>query len=91
MSSVDLTALRVIAAKDIDQAASRGAKEIVTRKGAVITPLALDAMQRRSVAVRQDGAAPACAAARPAKPGSAAPVASGGREALFNSPEAQRI
>ena len=44
MSSLDLTALRVIAAKDIDQAASSGAKEIVTRKGAVITPLAADAV-----------------------------------------------
>ena len=59
MSSVDLTALKVIAAKDVDQAAARGAKEIVARKGAVITPLALDAIQRRGVVLRQgDGGAP---------------------------------
>ena len=54
MSSLDLTALRVITLKDGDQAATRGAKEIVTRQGTVITPLALDALQRRSIALRQD-------------------------------------
>jgi L-fuculose-phosphate aldolase len=88
MSSVDLTAQRVIAVKDIDRAATRGAKEIVTRKGAVITPLALDAAQRRSITLRQDGAAP-CAKPTGAKP--AGPVASSDRLALFNSPGAQRI
>jgi L-fuculose-phosphate aldolase len=96
MSSLDLTALRVIAAKDVNDAASRGAKEIVTRKGAVITPLAADTVQRRALTVRQvDGPAAACSAAKdakaapPAPPGS--PAASPQVLALFNSPEAQRI
>jgi L-fuculose-phosphate aldolase len=90
MSSLDLTALRVIAAKDIDQAASRGAKEIVTRKGAVITPLAADAIRggrsrsARPTALRR--ALPAAATAAPK-----APAASAAAEALFHSPEAERI
>ena len=77
MSALDLTALRVIAAKHIDQAASRGAKEIITRKGAVITPLAADAMQRRALTLRQaDGPAAPCSAAKDAKAAPKAPAAS---------------
>jgi len=96
MSSLDLTALRVIAAKDINQAASRGAKEIITRKGAVITPLAADTVQRRALTLRQVGGADApCSAAKDAKAAPpappAAPVASPKALALFNSPEAERI
>jgi L-fuculose-phosphate aldolase len=95
MSSLDLTALRVIAAKDINDAVSRGAKEIITRKGAVITPLAADTVQRRALTVRQvDGPAASCFAAKDAK---AAPPATSGSPAatpqalaLFNSPEAER-
>jgi L-fuculose-phosphate aldolase len=92
MSSLDLTGLRVIAAKDIDQAAARGAKEIVARKGAVITPLAADAIQRRSLTLRHaDGKGAACTAAKGARPAPKATAASAAAEALFNSPEAQRI
>ena len=96
MSSLDLTALRVIAAKDIHQAASSGAKEIVTRKGAVITPLAADAVHRRAITIRQaDGTGQPCSTAKnataapPAPP--ASPAASPQALALFNSPEAERI
>ena len=53
MNSVDLTALRVVAVKHVEQAAARGAKEIVTRKGAVVTPLAREVIERRSIAVRE--------------------------------------
>jgi L-fuculose-phosphate aldolase len=92
MSSLDLTALRVIAAKDIDRAAARGAKEIVARQGAVITPLAADAIQRRALTLRQsEGKGAACPGAKGAASAAKAPAASGGAEALFNSPEAQRI
>ena len=67
MSALDLTALRVIAAKHIDSAASRGAKEILTRRGAVITPLAADAIQRRGLTTRQaDGPAAPCPASKAA-------------------------
>jgi hypothetical protein len=67
MSAQDLTALRVIAAKHIDQAASRGAKEIITRQGAVITPLAADAILRRALTLRQaDGPAAPCSGAKAA-------------------------
>jgi len=92
MSAVDLTALRVIAARDIDRAAAQGAKEIVARKGAVITPLALDAIQRRSLTLRQGdpGAATSSAGSGP-QPSGGAPDASRDALALFNSPDAQRI
>jgi L-fuculose-phosphate aldolase len=92
MSALDLTALRVIAARDIDQAAAQGAKEIVARKGAVITPLALDAIHRRGVALRQgDGGAPACSGSNGSQPSGTAQAASAAVLALYNSPEAQRI
>jgi L-fuculose-phosphate aldolase len=92
MSSLDLTALRVISAKDVDQAATRGVKEIVTRKGAVITPLAADAIQRRSLTVRQaDGQGGSFPAVKGGKPVAGHSAAASGREALFNSPEARRI
>ena len=90
MSSLDLTALRVIAAKDIHQAASCGATEILTRKGAVITPLAADTVQRRALTLRQiDGPAASCSAAKDAR--AASPAPSPQALALFNSPEAERI
>jgi L-fuculose-phosphate aldolase len=88
-----LTALKVIAAKDVNDAASRGVKEIVTRPGAVITPLAADTVRRRALTIRQaDGSGPACrkaAGAAAAQP--APPAASPQALALFDSPEAQRI
>jgi L-fuculose-phosphate aldolase len=92
MSALDLTALRVIAAKHIDQAASRGAKEIIMRQGAVITPLAADAIQRRALTLlHADGAATPCAAAKDARAAAKSPAASAGAGALFHSPEAERI
>lgn len=96
MSSLDLTALRVIAARDVDKAVAGGAKEVVTRRGAVVTPLAADALQRRGIVVRQSDAAgkpcpkDAKAAPAPATP-AAAPSLSRERLALFNSAEAQRV
>jgi L-fuculose-phosphate aldolase len=92
MSALDLTALRVIAAKHIDSAASRGAKEILTRQGAVITPLAADAMQRRGLTARQaDGPAAPCPASKAGPATPKAPAASAAAQALFRSPEAERI
>jgi L-fuculose-phosphate aldolase len=90
MSSLDLTALRVIAAKDIDRAASGGAKEIVTRRGAIIgwprmpyAARAHDAPGRRPAAQ--------CPASKPAPATLKAPAASAAAQALFRSPEAERI
>lgn len=95
MSALDLTALRVISARDVEKAVAGGAKEVVTRKGAVVTPLAADALQRRGIAVSQSDAAKPCPKAKEQKPASApaqpaAPGVSRERLALFNSPEAQR-
>jgi L-fuculose-phosphate aldolase len=87
-----LTALRVIAAKHIDQAASRGAKEIITRQGAVITPLAADAIRRQALTLRHaDGPAASCPASKAAPANPKAPAASAAAQALFRSPEAERI
>lgn len=95
MSSLDLTALRVIAVKDIEKAAARGAKDISVRPGAVVTPLAQDAANRHSMTIRK-GDAPArpcptaaSAASAPAAAGAVVPTRE--NEALYNSPEAQRI
>jgi len=92
MSALDLTARRVIAVKDVAQAASRGATEIVTRAGAVITPLAADALRQQGVTVRVGGCGSSAAAGQTettrAAHQDATPAA---RDALFRSPEAQRI
>ena len=89
---MDLTALRVIAAKDIDQAAARGAKEILTRQGAVITPRPPMPCGRRALTLRHaDGPA---AAARASQAAQASPEGArrvSRRQDLFNSPEAEPI
>ena len=95
MSAVDLRDLRVIALRNVEQAAAKGAKEILASKGAIVTPSALEALQRRGVAVTRADAA-SCPATAPqsqsASPSSAlAPKTSAAALALFNSPEAQKI
>ena len=98
MTPVDLTTLRVIAQRNVEDAATKGASEIVIRAGAVITPSAQDALRRRNITTRTgEGAASpgaACARKAPAAPATtAAPpaAASPAALALFNSPEAKRI
>jgi L-fuculose-phosphate aldolase len=94
MRPVDLTGLRVISQRNVEEAAAKGAKEIVIRQGAVVTPSAMDALQRRAVATRtavaDAGAAPAgrTGARQPAPTPAAASAAA---LALFNSPEAEKI
>ncbi len=95
MTPVDLTGLRVIAQRNVEEAAAKGAKEIVVRPGAVMTPSALDALKRRDIVARpaDDGARAATPSQGSAKapaerPG--APVSAAART-LFNSPEAQKI
>jgi L-fuculose-phosphate aldolase len=96
MSSVDLRQLRVIAQRNVEQAAASGASEILVRAGAIVTPSARDALQRRSVQLTH--ADQTCTTAQPAGGATAvatkcpaAPAASRAALALFNSPEAQRI
>jgi L-fuculose-phosphate aldolase len=91
MSSLDLTAQRVIVARDIEQAAAQGAKEVVVRKGAVMTPLALEALQKRAITLRQDGASTTSAPPAEAKPAPyVPPAASPAALALYHSPEAEK-
>jgi L-fuculose-phosphate aldolase len=95
MSSLDLTALRVIAVKDIEKAAALGAKEVTVRAGVAVTPLASDAASRHSMAIRRSGASAkpcpkaAKAAATPAPAG--AVVTTPENEVIYHSVEAERI
>jgi L-fuculose-phosphate aldolase len=82
MSSVDLTEFKVIAAQDIAAAAKSGAKTVVLRERAVITPSARDAAAAAGITLAMSGTAPA---------DGSAPAANSKWEALFNSPEAQKI
>jgi L-fuculose-phosphate aldolase len=91
MSSLDLTAQRVIAGRDIEQAVTQGASEVTVRKNAVITPLAREAMQKHGVTAVAAGETPAATSgSRPAQPASG-PAVSKERIALYHSPEAERI
>lgn len=83
MSSIDLTEFKVIAAMDIAAALKNGAKTVVLRKDAVITPSARDAAASAGITLSLTGAGSA-----------AAPNSGGGNskwEALLNSPEANKI
>ena len=87
MSSVDLTEFKVIAAQDIVAAAKGGAKTVVLRKDAVITPSARETAASAGITLSLTGAA---TAAGNAAGGGPAP-ANSKWEALLNSPEAQKI
>jgi L-fuculose-phosphate aldolase len=85
MSSFDLTEFKVIAAMDIAAAVKSGAKSVVLRPGAVITPSAREAAASAGIELSMSAANGASGAA-----------ATGGAknakwEALLNSPEANRI
>jgi L-fuculose-phosphate aldolase len=78
MKSVDLSACKVVSARDVETAVAAGATEVVLCPRAVVTPTARDLLRRQGCAVR-DGAP---GAAPVAPPGSAAAK-------LFSSPEAE--
>ena len=83
MSSFDLTEFKVIAAMDIAAAAKSGAKSVVLRQGAVVTPSARDAAAGAGIEITTAASSPASAGA----------AVSGNPkwEALLNSPEAKKI
>jgi len=82
MKTIDLTALRVVSAKDVEAAVREGATEIALCSRAVVTPSARDAMRRHGCMVRGDGKTAAASGVAPA-PASAA------HARLFASPEAE--
>jgi L-fuculose-phosphate aldolase len=79
MKSVDLSAHRVVSAKDVEAAIEQGATEVVLCPRPIVTPTARDLLLRHGCSVRADG-----------KPGRG-PVAGPGSAAakLFASPEAE--
>jgi L-fuculose-phosphate aldolase len=82
MSSFDLTEFKVIAAMDIAAAAKSGAKSVVLRQGAVITPSARDAAASAGIELTTSTVS---SSAGPA------PAGNSKWEALLNSPEAKKI
>ena len=85
MSSFDLTEFKVIAAMDIAAAVKSGAKSVVLRQGAVITPSARDAAASAGIELSMSSTP---AAATPAGPGAANKSK---WETLLHSPEANKI
>jgi L-fuculose-phosphate aldolase len=89
---VDLRELRVIAQRNVEQAAARGARQILVAASAIVTPSAAESLQRRAITLARGEAC-----ARSAAPGTssattaAAAATSPAALALFNSPDAQRI
>ena len=86
MSSFDLTEFKVIAAMDIAAAAKSGAKSVMLRPGAVVTPSARDAAGSAGIEMLTSTApvaGPSAAGAGSARPSK--------WEALLNSPEANKI
>jgi L-fuculose-phosphate aldolase len=82
MKSIDLSALRVVSAKDVLAAVREGATELALCPRAVVTPSARDAMRRHGCSVRGEG--------QPAAASGAAPVAASAAHArLFSSPPAE--
>ncbi len=86
MSSFDLTEFKVIAAMDIAAAAKSGAKSVVLRQGAVITPSARDAAASAGIELSMSAAPSSAAAPAPANPANKSKW-----EALLNSPEAKKV
>jgi L-fuculose-phosphate aldolase len=84
MKTIDLSALRVVAAKDVEAAVRDGATEVVLAPRAVVTPSARDALLRHGCAARGEGTP---------GPGTAAPTpaASAAHARLFASPEAEVV
>jgi L-fuculose-phosphate aldolase len=100
MSSYDLTAHKVVALVDVEAAVKAGATAVVVRADAILTPSARDYIGEKGIALQSGTSAPASApagasgCARKSAYGNAAACASGANsewDALFHSPEAERI
>jgi L-fuculose-phosphate aldolase len=85
MSSFDLTEFKVIAAMDIAAAVKSGAKSVVLRQGAVITPSAREAAATAGIELSTSTASGGSA------PAQGNPTGNSKWEALLNSPEAKKI
>ncbi len=90
MSSFDLTEFKVIAAMDIAAAAKSGAKSVLLRQGAVITPSARDVASSAGIELTTS------TSVNGSSPASASSATNGAAknpkwEALLNSPEANKI
>jgi len=79
MNSFDLTQYKVVTLDDVEAASKAGATELLVRDGAIFTPSARDAIAAKKLTVKGGGAAQSAAQADPKW------------DALFHSPEAERI
>ena len=78
MTSFDLRHQSVVTLEDIDAAARAGAKELLLREGAIVTPSARESISAKGFSVAEAGAAQK-------------PQAAGPSDRLFTSPEAEAI
>jgi L-fuculose-phosphate aldolase len=79
MNSFDLTQYKVVTLDDIEAASKAGATELLVRDGAIFTPSARDAITAKNLSTKGVGG------------GSAASKAPTQWDALFHSPEAEKI
>jgi L-fuculose-phosphate aldolase len=97
--SIDISSRKVVAMRDVQDAAAAGATRLLVAEKCVITPSARDFLQQRNIEVvtnEHAGAAPSPAygeaAVVPGKPGSSAPQnLSAPNPRLFSTPEAEAI
>jgi len=85
--SVNLAGRRVLAMRDVQEAAAAGASRIVIAENCVVTPSARDFLQQRSIAVATCGKD----ASAPAAPGAASAGRALSNARLFTTPEAEAI
>jgi L-fuculose-phosphate aldolase len=79
MNSFDLTQYKVVTMDDIEAASKAGATELLVRDGAILTPSARDAINAKNLTLKSTGSGQAAGKVEPKW------------DALFHSPEAERI
>jgi L-fuculose-phosphate aldolase len=82
VKSIQIADRKVIVLEDIEKAVQAGATELVVREGAIFTPSARDLAAQKGIALRAGAAAAA---------GTSTPAGNADAQALYNSPEADRI
>jgi L-fuculose-phosphate aldolase len=91
--SIDISSRKVVAMRDVQEAASAGATRIVIGESCVVTPSAKDFLQQRNIALEKSGNGNAPAAIPTPKSNNAgsSPNRKAANPRLFNTPEAEAI
>lgn len=92
--SIDISSRKVVAMRDVQEAASAGATSVVIAENCVLTPSARDFLQQRNIALVTGGPSEAASAPAPApstSPAGAPAVRSAANPRLYSTPEAEAI